>query len=98
MSAPRVLCLRRRSLVSCRGESIVCGLGWGGRRERLGAMGQVVGSNSVGVGLAVSTSVLWAISPMFMASVGRRIGSFPTNLWRGGAAGGGGGGGGGAGG
>lgn len=58
-------------------------------RPRLGretgsgcAMGQAVGSNSVGVALAVSTSVMWAISPMFMASVGRRIGSFPANLWR----------------
>lgn len=57
---------------------------WLGRETGTGArdMGQVVGSNSMGVGLAVSTSVLWAISPMFIASVGRRIGSFPTNLWR----------------
>jgi len=28
------------------------------------------------------TAVAWAISPMFMASVGRRIGSQPTNLLR----------------
>jgi drug/metabolite transporter (DMT)-like permease len=45
-------------------------------------MAQVMQGSSAGVALAVSTSVLWAISPMFIASVGRRIGSFPTNLWR----------------
>lgn len=45
-------------------------------------MPQMMNPNSAGVALAVSTSVLWAISPMFIASVGRRIGSFPTNLWR----------------
>ena len=45
-------------------------------------MAQTVDGSSLGVALAVSTSVLWAISPMFIASVGRRIGSFPTNLLR----------------
>jgi drug/metabolite transporter (DMT)-like permease len=35
-----------------------------------------------GVGLAMLTAVLWAISPLFIASVGRRIGSFNTNLLR----------------
>jgi drug/metabolite transporter (DMT)-like permease len=37
---------------------------------------------SLGVGLALMTAVLWALSPMFMASVGRRIGAHPTNLLR----------------
>jgi drug/metabolite transporter (DMT)-like permease len=37
---------------------------------------------STGVALAVSTAVLWAISPLFIASVGRRIGSFATNVLR----------------
>jgi len=45
-------------------------------------MPQMINGSSTGVALAVSTSVLWAISPMFIASVGRRIGSFPTNLLR----------------
>jgi drug/metabolite transporter (DMT)-like permease len=35
-----------------------------------------------GVALAVMTAVLWAVSPLFIASVGRRIGSFNTNLLR----------------
>jgi len=36
----------------------------------------------VGVGLGLATAVLWALSPMVMASVGRRIGSHATNLLR----------------
>jgi drug/metabolite transporter (DMT)-like permease len=45
-------------------------------------MAHTLDGSSLGIALAVSTSVLWAISPMFIASVGRRIGSFPTNLLR----------------
>src|SRR3954466_8549749 len=40
------------------------------------------GGLNAGVGLAVSTAIVWAISPLFMASVGRRIGSQNTNLLR----------------
>jgi len=36
----------------------------------------------LGVGLSVFTAVAWGISPMFMASVGRRIGSQNTNMLR----------------
>lgn len=39
-------------------------------------------THPLGVLLALATSVLWAISPIFIASVGRRIGSWPTNLLR----------------
>ena len=39
-------------------------------------------SLSLGVVLALMTAVLWAVSPMFMAGVGRRIGAHPTNLLR----------------
>lgn len=35
-----------------------------------------------GVALSVLTAIFWAISPLFIASVGRRIGSFNTNLLR----------------
>jgi drug/metabolite transporter (DMT)-like permease len=35
-----------------------------------------------GVGLSVFTAVIWGISPIFMASVGRRIGSQNTNFLR----------------
>jgi drug/metabolite transporter (DMT)-like permease len=45
-------------------------------------MGVVIGGVGAGAGLAVSTAVVWGISPMFMASVGRRIGSWHTNLLR----------------
>lgn len=41
-----------------------------------------VATHPIGVALSLATSVLWAISPLFIASVGRRIGSFPTNLLR----------------
>src|SRR4051812_6217561 len=36
----------------------------------------------VGVLLSVGTAVVWGISPIFMASVGRRIGSQNTNMLR----------------
>lgn len=39
-------------------------------------------ASAAGIGFSVGTSVFWAVSPMFMASVGRRIGSFNTNLLR----------------
>jgi drug/metabolite transporter (DMT)-like permease len=39
-------------------------------------------SPTAGVTLALSTAVVWAVSPLFMASVGRRIGSQNTNLLR----------------
>jgi drug/metabolite transporter (DMT)-like permease len=39
-------------------------------------------SSTAGVALALSTAVVWAISPLFMASVGRRIGAQNTNLLR----------------
>jgi drug/metabolite transporter (DMT)-like permease len=39
-------------------------------------------SSAAGIGFSIATSVFWAISPMFMASAGRRIGSFNTNLLR----------------
>ena len=45
-------------------------------------MPPIPSSVQTGVGLAVLTAVLWAISPLFIASVGRRIGSFNTNLLR----------------
>jgi drug/metabolite transporter (DMT)-like permease len=38
--------------------------------------------STLGIGLALGAAVLWAVSPMVMASVGRRIGSHPTNLLR----------------
>lgn len=41
-----------------------------------------VSIHPTGVALSLATSVLWVISPMFIASVGRRIGSYPTNLLR----------------
>jgi drug/metabolite transporter (DMT)-like permease len=37
---------------------------------------------ATGVGLSVFTAVIWGISPVFMASVGRRIGSQNTNFLR----------------
>src|SRR5260221_4990681 len=40
------------------------------------------GDGRLGVGLSVFTAVVWGISPIFMASVGRRIGSQNTNLLR----------------
>jgi drug/metabolite transporter (DMT)-like permease len=39
-------------------------------------------SSAAGIGFSIATSVFWAVSPMFMASAGRRIGSFNTNLLR----------------
>jgi drug/metabolite transporter (DMT)-like permease len=39
-------------------------------------------STGLGIALSLATAILWALSPMFMASVGRRIGSHPTNLLR----------------
>src|SRR3954467_136520 len=39
-------------------------------------------SSAAGINFSIGTSVFWAISPMFMASAGRRIGSFNTNLLR----------------
>jgi drug/metabolite transporter (DMT)-like permease len=39
-------------------------------------------ANGLGIALSLATAVLWAISPMFMGSVARRIGSHPTNLLR----------------
>src|SRR4051812_40767616 len=38
---------------------------------------------SAGPALALSAAALWAISPMLMASAGRRVGSFPVVLLRG---------------
>ncbi|MFI5380001.1 MAG: DMT family transporter [Tepidisphaerales bacterium] len=38
--------------------------------------------SSTGVALSLTTAGFWALSPMFMASVGRRIGSYHTNLLR----------------
>jgi drug/metabolite transporter (DMT)-like permease len=38
--------------------------------------------SAAGITFSIGTSVFWAISPMFMASAGRRIGSFNTNLLR----------------
>src|SRR3954447_5917198 len=35
-----------------------------------------------GVALSVGTAIVWGISPVFMASVGRRIGSQNTNMLR----------------
>src|SRR4051812_38376822 len=40
-------------------------------------------SATIGPVLALSTAALWAISPMLMASAGRRVGSFPVVLLRG---------------
>ncbi len=45
-------------------------------------MSVAISDTGTGVGLAVSTAIAWGISPMFMASVGRRIGSWHTNLLR----------------
>src|SRR4051794_18681906 len=45
-------------------------------------MSVVIGDTGTGAGLAVFTAIAWGISPMFMASVGRRIGSWHTNLLR----------------
>ncbi len=36
----------------------------------------------LGIGLALVTAALWALSPMLIASAGRRIGSFPVALLR----------------
>ena len=39
-------------------------------------------SSIIGPALALTTAALWAVSPMFMASAGRRVGSFPVVLIR----------------
>lgn len=39
-------------------------------------------ATQTGVGLSLVTAVAWAVSPLFMASVGRRIGSQNTNFLR----------------
>jgi drug/metabolite transporter (DMT)-like permease len=39
-------------------------------------------ADATGVAFALSAMFLWSLSPMLMASVGRRIGSHPTNLLR----------------
>lgn len=39
-------------------------------------------TSTLGLGLAVATAFLWALSPMLMASAGRRIGSFNTVVTR----------------
>jgi drug/metabolite transporter (DMT)-like permease len=38
--------------------------------------------SNAGIVLSLATAVFWGISPVFMASVGRRIGSYHTNLLR----------------
>src|SRR5512143_279300 len=40
------------------------------------------GIETAGVGLSLLTAFCWALSPMFFASAGRRIGSFPVVLLR----------------
>src|SRR5262245_33871695 len=36
----------------------------------------------LGIVLALTTAVFWALSPFAHAAAGRRIGAFATNLWR----------------
>jgi drug/metabolite transporter (DMT)-like permease len=45
-------------------------------------MESLSGGSGAGVALAGGTAVVWALSPLFMASVGRRIGAQNTNLLR----------------